>query len=325
MTPQASAAAGAAASAVAGPAPSLQTRLGPLLLPTPLSLASGTCGWGEELEHLLNWRAVGAIFTKGLSLLPRQGHPPPRIWETPSGMLNAIGLENVGLEAFVADKMPFLRRYRALHGGKVIVNLFGTTVQEYRELALALDGLDGVDGVEINLSCPNVQAGGIEFGRTPAGCEAVTSAVRGATQKFVAVKLSPASPVVPVAQACAAAGADALCMGNTMPSLCIDTERRISRLSSGVGGLSGPALRPINLRLVQQLHHSVLLPIVGCGGIATGNDAVEYLLAGATALQVGTATFADPNAIGTICTGLLDYLQRQQVGRVAELIGALNH
>ncbi len=278
----------------------MAVRIGSLQLASPLGLASGTCGWGAELEGMVDWSKVGALFTKGLSLQPRQGHPPPRIWETASGMLNAIGLENPGLEGFVADKLPFLRQLRREHGVVVLVNLFGTLAQEYAQLAAALDNLEGIDGVEINLSCPNVEAGGIEFGRSAATAFAVTQAVRRATRKFVAVKLSPAGPVLELAAAARAGGADALTMGNTMPGLAIDVRRRCSRLAAGSGGLSGPALRPINLRCVQQLFEAGSLPLIGGGGIATGDDALEFILAGAVALQVGTATFANPDAVGTI-------------------------
>ena len=301
----------------------LRVQVGPLEWPTPIALASGTCGWGRELEGLVDWSAVGAIFTKGLSLKPRSGHPPPRIWETESGMLNAIGLENVGLDAFVADKMQFLRPWRDRHGGKVIVNLFGTTVEEYRELAERLDAVDGVDGVEVNLSCPNVKAGGIEFGRTPEGCSRVTEAVRRVTRKLVAVKLSPASLVLDVARASVDAGADALVMGNTMPSMAIDIERRTSRLSAGVGGLSGPALRPIAVRLTYQLAQTLKVPVIGVGGIMTGDHAVEFMLAGACAVQVGTATFADPNAAALVRDGMCRYLERHREPRAAALTGAL--
>ena len=301
----------------------LSVQVGPLRWPTPVSLASGTCGWGKELDGLVDWRSVGAIFTKGLSLLPRAGHPPPRIWETPSGMLNAIGLENVGFDAFVRDKMPFLRTYRAMHGGVVIVNLFGTTLDEYVGLAEKLDGVDGVDGVEINLSCPNVKAGGIEFGRTAEGVFRVTEAVRGATRKFVAVKLSPASQVIDVSQASADAGADALCMGNSMPAMAIDIERRESRLSAGVGGMTGPALRPLMVRLTYQIAQAVKLPIVGIGGIYSSEDAVEFMLAGASAVQIGTATFADPNAAGQVLTGLQQYLEKHREPGASAIVGAL--
>ncbi|MBI3178827.1 MAG: dihydroorotate dehydrogenase, partial [Deltaproteobacteria bacterium] len=177
----------------------LRVRIGSSEWPTPIALASGTCGYGEELDGMIDWSAVGAIFTKGLSMEPRTGHPPPRIFETPSGMLNAIGLENVGVEAFIRDKMPFLRTWRAKHGGLVIANLFGTSIDEYAALAARLDTVDGVDGVEVNLSCPNVKEGGIEFGRTPAGCLRATRAVRDATRKLLVVKLTPAAPIGEVA------------------------------------------------------------------------------------------------------------------------------
>lgn len=299
----------------------MQTQIGPLTWPTPIGLASGTCGWGSELDGMVDWRHVGAIFTKGLSLLPRSGHPPPRIWETASGMLNAIGLENVGFDSFVHDKMPFLRRYRSMHGGVVIVNLFGTTVHEYQALARKLDGVDGVDGVEINLSCPNVKAGGIQFGQTVEGCLQVTQAVRQATRKFVAVKLSPASPVLDLGAACAQAGADALSMGNTMPAMAFDIERQCNRLYAGTGGMSGPALRPIMIRFTHLLAQNVKLPIIGSGGVMCGDDAVEYLLAGAQAVQVGTASFADPNAAGAVGEGLAAYLTQRGCAGPDAIVG----
>lgn len=302
----------------------LGVKIGSLAWPTPVGLASGTCGWGEELDGLLDWSAVGAIFTKGLSLEPRQGHPPPRIWETPSGMLNAIGLENPGFDAFARDKMPFLRRFRRMHGGKVIVNLFGTTPDEYSELAAKLDGVDGVDGVEINLSCPNVKAGGIEFGRTGAGCELVTRAVRQATSKLVVVKISPASPVADVVKASEAAGADAVSTGNTMPAMAIDIERRVPRISAGAGGMSGPALRPVAVRLTFEARKHTRLPVIGIGGIATGEDAVEFMLAGASAVQVGTAIFRNPDAARVVCDGVRSYLQRQGETAVSDIVGTLD-
>jgi dihydroorotate dehydrogenase (NAD+) catalytic subunit len=301
----------------------LRVDVGPLSLPTPIGLASGTCGYGSELEGLIDWSAVGAIFTKGLSLEPRTGNPPPRIWETPSGMLNAIGLENVGVEPFIRDKMPFLREWRARHGGKVIANLFATAVGEYAELARRLDEVDGVDGVEVNLSCPNVSAGGIEFGRNPAGCAAVTAAVRAVTQKLVAVKLTPASVVADVARASADAGADALSIANTIPAMAIDVHRRVPRLWRGSGGLSGPAFRPIAVRMVFEARQAVDLPIFGIGGIASGEDAVEFMLAGATAVQVGTATFADPNAAGRVRDGLVRYLEANGEASARAIAGAL--
>jgi dihydroorotate dehydrogenase (NAD+) catalytic subunit len=302
----------------------LRVKLGELEWPTPVALASGTCGYGEELEGLVDWSAVGAIFTKGISLEPRRGHPPPRIWETASGMLNAIGLENVGIEAFLRDKMPFLREWRTRYGGRVIVNLYATSADDYRQLARRFDEVDGVDGLEVNLSCPNVKEGGITFGATPEGCALATAAVREATHKWVAVKLSPASPIAAVARASRDAGADALSTGNTMPAMAIDIEKRTPRISAGAGGLSGPALRPVNLRMTYEAAQAVDLPLVGSGGVTCGADAVEYLLAGASAVQVGTATFSDPNAAGVVRDGLVRYLEEQGETSVQDLVGGLS-
>ena len=301
----------------------LTATVGPLEWPTPLSLASGTCGYGAELEGLIDWSSVGAIFTKGLSLLPRKGNAPPRIWETASGMLNAIGLENVGVEAFAADKMDFLRKWRQGHSGRLVANLFATSLDEYRELTQRLDGIEGVDGVEINLSCPNVSAGGIEFGRTARGCEEVTRVVREATKKFVAVKLTPASVISDVAKASEAAGADAISVINTMPAMAIDVRRRVPRLSRGAGGLSGPALRPIAIRMVYEASQAVSIPVIGIGGVASGEDVAEFLLAGAVAVQVGTATFSEPNAAGRIRNELSAFLEESGCRSHRELIGAL--
>ena len=291
---------------------------------TPIGLASGTCGYGDQLDGLIDWSAVGAIYTKGLSLEPRVGNAPPRIWETPSGMLNAIGLENVGIEGFIRDKMPWLAEWRSRHGGRVIANLFGTAIDDYATLAERLDAVDGIDGVEINLSCPNVSAGGIEFGRTPQGCERVTVAVRARTKKLVTVKLTPAVPVADIARAAEAAGADALSIANTMPAMAIDIERRVPRLSRGSGGLSGPALRPIAVRMTWEAAQAVKIPIIGIGGIACGEDAAEFILAGATALQIGTATFADPNAAGRVRDELVEWMERQGATSLDELVGAVS-
>lgn len=301
----------------------LAVSVGPVRWPTPVGLASGTCGYGAELEGLVDWSAVGAIFTKGLSLRPMTGNPPPRIWETPSGMLNAIGLENVGIEAFVRDKLPFLRQWRAPHGGRVFANLFATSVDDYAELARRLDDVDGIDGVEVNLSCPNVKAGGLVFGRTAQGCAQVTAAVRAATRKCVIVKLTPASSVPEVARASADAGADALSVANTIPAMAIDVHRRVSRLAHGTGGLSGPAFRPIAVRMTYEAKHACTLPIIGIGGIQSGEDALEFILAGASAVQVGTATFSNPNAAGFVRDGIVRYLEQHGEGAIATLIGGL--
>ena len=301
----------------------LSIQVGSHLWPTPISLASGTCGYGEELEGLIDWSAVGAIFTKGISLEPRLGHLPPRIWETESGMLNAIGLENVGLVAFEEKKMPFLRKYREMHGGKVFVNLYATSLGDYVELTEKVCAIDGVDGVEVNLSCPNVKAGGIVFGQSAEGCATITKALRKVTDKFMTVKLSPASPIIEISQAAEAEGADALSLINTMPALSIDIHKRIPRLSRGSGGLSGPALRPIAVKMVHDVSQVVSIPIIGIGGVATGSDAVEFLLAGAHAVQVGTASFREPNAAGITRDGLAEYLEGCEESSVSEIIGTL--
>ncbi len=301
----------------------LTTRVGPSVWPTPVALASGTCGYGAELDGLIDWSAVGAIFTKGLSLEPRRGNPPPRIWETPSGMLNAIGLENVGLTAFRRDKMPWLREWRGRFGGRVIANLYAVSIAEYVELTERLNQVEGIDGFEVNLSCPNVAAGGVLFGRDPVACGKVTAAVRRITDKLVTIKLTPASVVADIARACADAGADALSVTNTIPALAIDVEHRVPRLSNGIGGLSGPALRPIALRMVHEARQSVDLPIIGIGGITTGEEAAEFMLAGASAVQVGTATFSDPNAAGSVRDGLVAYLERQHETAARDIVGTL--
>jgi dihydroorotate dehydrogenase (NAD+) catalytic subunit len=271
---------------------------------------------------MIDWTAVGAIFTKGLSLEPRRGHPPPRIWELPSSMLNAIGLENVGVEKFIAEKMPFLRKLGEERGIKTIANLFATSTDDYSRLTERLSAVEGVHGVEINLSCPNVKEGGIEFGRTPEGCFRVTEAVRNATDLFVSVKLSPASPVAEVGKAAAEAGADALCVGNTMPAMAIDVHTRIPRISAGGGGLSGAALRPIAVKCTYDVARATNIPVIGIGGIATGEDCAEFLLAGASAVQVGTATFANPNAAGKVRDELVSYLGEQQCS-LADVVGAV--
>jgi len=286
-------------------------------------LASGTCGYGAELDGRIDWKSVGAIFTKGLSLSPRRGHPPPRICEVSGGMLNAIGLENIGVDAFIRDKMPFLRDYRETTNGAVVANLYGTGPAQYGELASRLNEVDGVDGVEINLSCPNVAAGGIEFGRTVSGCAAVTRAVRDKTSKLVVVKLSPASPVGEIARAAVDAGADALSLCNTMPAMSIDVESRMPRLSNGVGGLSGPALRPIAVKAVYEAAKAVSIPIVGIGGVQSGRDAMEFILAGASAVQIGTATFADPNVATAVLAGIGELMDRYGVKNLRELVGTV--
>ncbi len=300
--------------------PNLTVNIGGIQLKNPVMTASGTFGYGPEFADYLDLNSLGGIITKGLSLKPRAGNPTPRIVETCGGMLNAIGLQNVGIEEFIEKKIPF---YRTLET-KVIANFFGTTVDEYAELAGRLDAIPEVAGMEVNISCPNVKQGGIVFGTDPAAAAAVVAAVRERTGKTVIVKLSPnVTDIVAMAQACVAAGADALSLINTITAMAIDLKTKRPVLANITGGLSGPAIKPIALRMVWQVAKAVNVPIIGIGGIMTATDALEFLLAGATAVQVGTASFLDPGAAGRIVREMEEYLVREGISDVRELIGAL--
>jgi dihydroorotate dehydrogenase (NAD+) catalytic subunit len=258
------------------------------------------------------------LVVKGLTLEPRAGNPPPRTVETPSGMLNAIGLQNPGAAAFIADKLPYLRGFDV----PVIVNLNGAVVEEYRDLAAIFDGTDGVHGIEVNISCPNVERGGMAFSADPCMAAAVTKAVRDATRKPVIVKLSPnVTDLGALAQAVADAGADAVSVINTLVGMAIDVERRKPVLANLTGGLSGPAIRPVAVRCVWEVYRAVSLPIVGMGGITCARDALELILAGATAVAVGTATFTHPGALLEVRDGIAEYLERHGIESVAELVG----
>jgi dihydroorotate dehydrogenase (NAD+) catalytic subunit len=268
----------------------------------------------------MDLESIGAIITKGLSLSPRAGNPTPRIVETPGGMLNAIGLQNVGIDAFISEKLPFLRTVAT----PVIVNIYGNTPEEYGELARRLDSVKEVAGVEVNISCPNVKQGGIVFGTDPDAAYEVVKLVRDATIKPVIVKLSPnVTDIVRMANACADAGADALSLINTLTGMAIDLAMRRPVLANITGGLSGPAIKPVALRMVWQVARAVKLPIIGIGGIMTATDALEFMLAGATAVQVGTANFLDPAASHTIARDMERYLLDNGIADVKELIGAL--
>lgn len=300
--------------------PSLETKLGPLTLKNPVIAASGTFGYGEEYAGIVPLGSLGAIITKGLSLEPRKGNPPPRLAETPSGMLNAIGLENVGLKIFLKEKMPFLRRAQC----PVLVNIFGATVEEYAELARKLSEVEGVAGVEINVSCPNLKAGGAIFASETRSVHQVVSKVRRATASFVMVKLSPnVADIVKIARAAEEAGADAVSLINTLTGLAIDVRTRTPVLGNITGGLSGPAIKPIGLRMVWQVAQCLRIPVVGMGGIVSGEDALEYLIAGATAVQVGTAHFIDAKAGMKIVDGIEYYLRVNDIPNLTELIGSL--
>src|SRR5512136_878978 len=300
--------------------PDMSVEIAGLKLRNPVMTASGTFGYGQEFAEYVDLERIGAFVTKGLSLKPRAGNPTPRIVETCGGMLNAIGLQNVGIDEFINSKVPY---YRTIDT-RVIANFFGTTVEEYAELAGRLDATPEVSGIEVNISCPNVKQGGIVFGTDPGAAAAVVEAVREKTLKPVIVKLSPnVTDIVAVARACVDAGADALSVINTITGMAIDLKSRRPVLANITGGLSGPAIKPIALRMVWQVARAVDVPVIGIGGIMTATDALEFLLAGATAVQVGTASFLDPGAAGRIVREMEQYLVDNGIADVRELIGGL--
>lgn len=297
----------------------LSVKLGGLELENPVMVASGTWGYGEEYASLVDLNRLGAVVVKGLSIKPRQGYPPPRLCETPSGMLNAIGLENVGVEAFIQEKLPFLRRYRT----RVIVNIFGETLDEYREVAEKLDKAPGVHALEVNISCPNVKKGGMSFGGGPQEAFEVLSAVKKSTRLPVIAKLSPnVRDIAEIARSARAASVDALSLINTVMGMAIDIDAQRPLLSSGKGGLSGPAIRPIAIRMVWEVAEAVDLPIIGMGGIVGGEDAVEFLLAGASAVAIGTANFMNPVAPLEVLEGIRSYMRRKGLQDIEQIIGA---
>ncbi len=298
----------------------LSVRIGSLTLHNPLIAASGCFGYGVEYADMIDLASLGAVAVKGLFLTEREGHPPPRIVETPAGMLNAIGLQGIGVHRFIAEKLPELRARRAT----VIVNICGTTLDEYVELARILSDADGVAALELNISCPNIKEGGITFGCSLNGTFDVVSAVRKVTRLPIVPKLTPnVTDVASFARAAEEAGADAVSLVNTFLAMAIDVETRRPKLSNVVGGLSGPAIRPIAVRMVYECRHAVKIPIIGMGGIADARDAIEFMLAGAAAVQVGTASFVDPFIWPKLIDGIRDYMQRHAVARVADLVGAL--
>jgi dihydroorotate dehydrogenase (NAD+) catalytic subunit len=300
--------------------PDLSVTIGGLTLKNPVMTASGTFGYGEEYAPFVDLNRLGAVVVKGLSLEPRDGNPPPRIMETPSGMLNAVGLQNIGVRAFVEKKLPFLRRYEAA----VITNIFGETLDEYRRMAEILSGVDGIHAIEINISCPNVKKGGIAFGAHPEVAAEVTRKVRGETDLPLIVKLTPnVADIAEIALAAEAAGADAVSLINTLTGMSVDIEQRRPHLANITGGLSGPAIRPIALRMVWQVVRVVKIPVIGIGGITTAGDALEFLITGARAVEIGTANFIQPSATIEILDGIGDYLNRHDIGKITELIGSL--
>jgi dihydroorotate dehydrogenase (NAD+) catalytic subunit len=300
--------------------PDMTVNLAGIPLRNPVMTASGTFGYGEEFAEYVDLESIGAFVTKGLSLKARAGNPTPRIVETPGGMLNAIGLQNVGIDAFITRKVPFLRSVNT----PAIANFFGNTIDEYAEMARRLDEIPEVAGLEVNISCPNVKQGGIVFGIDPACAFDVVSACRAVTIKPLIVKLSPnVTDVVVMARACEDAGADALSLINTMTGMAIDLNRRRPVLANITGGFSGPAIKPIALRMVWQVAKAVKVPIIGIGGIMNATDALEFMLAGATAVQVGTASFINPGAAQKIAEEMEAWLIANEVADIKSLIGAL--
>jgi dihydroorotate dehydrogenase (NAD+) catalytic subunit len=303
------------------PHSNLSVNLGPLELKNPVLTASGTFGYGREYSHIVDPDLLGGIVVKGLSLKPRAGNPPPRIVETPSGMLNAIGLANVGLEAFLKDKLPWLQALNTA----VIVNIYGHGIDEYAAVASGLKGIEGIAAIEVNISCPNVEQGGMAFGTDPAVSARVTERVLKETDKPVIVKLSPnVTDIRTVARAVEQAGAHALSLINTLTGMAVDIEGRVPRLGNVSGGLSGPAIRPVALHMVYQVAGAVQIPVIGLGGITDVRDALEFLMAGAGAIQVGTASFANPRAAVEIVEGLEKYCEDKGLESIQEIIGCLS-
>jgi dihydroorotate dehydrogenase (NAD+) catalytic subunit len=297
----------------------LSVRVGSLPLKNPIIAASGTFGYGIEFAGIVDLNRLGGVVVKGLSAQPMDGAPPPRLCETPSGMLNAVGLQNVGVRTFVAEKLPALRQY----GTRVIANVFGHTIPEYVEVIRVLEDAEGLAAYELNISCPNVERGGAEFSSDPAMTASVVSASRKASKRPLWVKLAPnVGRIGEMARAAEGSGADALTVANTYPAMCIDYHTRKSRIGSTSGGLSGPAIKPITLRLVYEVSRMVQIPVIGLGGIESADDVMEYLLAGAVAVQVGTAHFIDPRASEQLITDLEKLCKSSNVNEISSLGGS---
>lgn len=298
----------------------LNTNIGSLELKNPVMTASGTFGYGTEYADFMDISRLGAIIVKGTTLNPRQGNPYPRMAETPSGMLNAVGLQNKGVDYFVDHIYPDVRKI----GTNIIVNVSGSCIEDYVQTASIINTLDDIPAIELNISCPNVKQGGMAFGVNPESAAQVVSAVRKAYDKTLIVKLSPnVTDITEIARAVEGAGADSVSLINTMLGMAIDAERRRPILSTITGGMSGPAVKPVALRMVWQTAKAVKIPVIGLGGICSATDAIEFLLAGASAIQIGTANFIDPSISEKVIDGIADYLQRHNLNSVQEIIGAL--
>ena len=301
----------------------LATQLAPkhhsgLLLANPVMTASGTFGYGTEYSHLFDIQQLGAIVCKGTTLEPRDGNPQPRLAETACGVLNSIGLQNIGVNALIKEKAPTWASWRV----PVIVNIAGETIDDYAQLASKLDGVAGVSAIEVNISCPNIKAGGAEFGANPESAAEVTAAVKAATSRPILVKLTPnTSDIAKIAMAVAEAGADAISLINTLRGMAIDAAKRKPLLGNTTGGLSGPAIKPVALYMVYEVAGAVEVPVIGCGGITTASDAIEFIMAGASAIQVGTAGFANPQAPLDVLEGIKQFMGKEGIEDIAELIG----
>lgn len=301
--------------------PDLRVDIGSLEIANPVMTASGTFGYAREFENLMNLHRLGAVIVKGISLHPRPGNPPPRIVETACGMLNAIGLQNVGVDRFISEKMDYLAGLNI----PVIVNILGDSLAEYREITERLVGVPGVAGVEVNISCPNVKKGGVAFGTDPSMAAAVTKAVKKSADVPVMVKLSPnVSDITLVARAVEDGGADSISLINTLIGMAVDLKSRRPVLANVIGGLSGPAIKPVALRMVYQVASSVSIPVIGIGGIETTEDALEFLLAGASAIQIGTANFINPRASEEIVAGISKYVVDEKLPSIRSVIGGLS-
>ncbi len=298
----------------------LSTSLCGISLQNPVLAASGTYGYGIEFERVADLNAIGGIVVKGLSREPMAGNPAPRLWEAEAGMINSIGLQNIGARAFVQDKMPALRKFRTA----IFANVFGYDTEDYCEVVRILESAEGIAGYELNVSCPNTSHGGIYFSSDPALLEDLVALVRPLTKRPLIVKLSPnVARIEPLARAAENAGADAISLVNTFVSLAIDAQTRRPRIGAGFGGLSGPAIKPIALRMVYEASRAVRVPVIGMGGIRTGLDAAEFLIAGATAVEVGTASFWDPEAPMRVARELEDFVRAENLSSVSELVGTL--
>jgi dihydroorotate dehydrogenase (NAD+) catalytic subunit len=300
--------------------PDLRVNIGSLELANPVMTASGTFGYAKEFENLMNLHRLGAVIVKGISLHPRVGNPPPRIVETACGMLNAIGLQNVGVDRFISEKMKYLAGLDV----PVIVNILGDSLAEYEEITKRLAGVQGVAGIEVNISCPNVKKGGVAFGTDPAMAASVTSVVKKMAKVPVMVKLSPnVSDITVIARAVEDGGADSISLINTLIGMAIDVKTKRPVLANVIGGLSGPAIKPVALRMVYEVAKVVSIPVIGIGGIESAEDALEFMLAGATAVQIGTANFVNPRASEEVIDGLYAYATAEKLTSIRSLIGAL--